>query len=394
MSLFQTPQLDREDSLVLDEIHRVRDELSDTLRTPRRWTGKLRRHNEARAIRGSNSIEGYNVDLDDAIAAVEDERPLSADEETFVEIMGYRLALGYVLATADDPTATIDHSTVRTMHYMMLSHDLSKSPGRYREREIFVHDEKTDEIAYIGPQGEDVNALMAEFVDPLGTTHSGDPFIDAAMAHLNLVMIHPFRDGNGRMARCLQTLVLARRGVTEPLFSSIEEWLGRNTDDYYKALSVVGQGAWHPENDASLWLKFCLRAHHMQGQTQLRRIQWAIRLGDEATQLIEDMGLPERTFDALYEAMVGLKVRRHRYVDSTQIDQRTATRDLTELSRAGLLVPRSQTRGRYYVAGDELRRRAMSARRGLPGLSDPCPGFIEALRARETPNPLAGNAPT
>ena len=103
MTLFQTPQLDLEDSLVLDEIHRVRDELSDTLRTPRRWTGKLRRHNEARAIRGSNSIEGYNVDLDDAIAAVEDERPLSADEETFVEIMGYRLALGYVLATADDP---------------------------------------------------------------------------------------------------------------------------------------------------------------------------------------------------------------------------------------------------------------------------------------------------
>jgi len=106
------------------------------------------------------------------------------------------------------------------------------------------------------------------------------------------------------------------------------------------------------------------------------------------------MGLPERTFDALYEAMVGLKVRRQRYVDSAQIDQRTATRDLTELSKAGLLVPRSQTRGRYYVAGDELRRRAMSARRGLPGLSDPCPGFIEALRARETPNPLAGNAPT
>src|SRR5664279_1085350 len=56
MTLFQTPQLDLEDSLVLDEIHRVRDELSDTLRTPRRWTGKLRRHNEARAIRGSNAL--------------------------------------------------------------------------------------------------------------------------------------------------------------------------------------------------------------------------------------------------------------------------------------------------------------------------------------------------
>jgi Fic family protein len=49
------------------------------------------------------------------------------------------------------------------------------------------------------------------------------------MAHLNLVMIHPFRDGNGRMARCLQSVVLAREGVLSPVFMSVEEYLGRNT---------------------------------------------------------------------------------------------------------------------------------------------------------------------
>ena len=46
--------------------------------------------------------------------------------------------------------------------------------------------------------------------------------IQAGMAHLNLVMIHPFRDGNGRMARCLQSLVLARGGILNPVFISIE----------------------------------------------------------------------------------------------------------------------------------------------------------------------------
>jgi Fic family protein len=49
------------------------------------------------------------------------------------------------------------------------------------------------------------------------------------MAHLNLVVIHPFRDGNGRMARALATLVLSRSDIGEPEFSSIEEWLGANT---------------------------------------------------------------------------------------------------------------------------------------------------------------------
>lgn len=59
--------------------------------------------------------------------------------------------------------------------------------------------------------------------------------IQAGMAHLNLVMIHPFRDGNGRMARCLQSLVLARGGILDPVFISIEEYLGRNTQRYYPA---------------------------------------------------------------------------------------------------------------------------------------------------------------
>jgi Fic family protein len=45
-------------------------------------------------------------------------------------------------------------------------------------------------------------------------------------------MIHPFRVGNGRMARALQTMVLAQDHVVEPTFSSIEEWLGSNTEEY------------------------------------------------------------------------------------------------------------------------------------------------------------------
>ena len=61
------------------------------------------------------------------------------------------------------------------------------------------------------------------------------------MAHLNLVMIHPFRDGNGRMARALATLVLTRSDIGEPEFSSIEEWLGANTEDYYSVLAHTGR---------------------------------------------------------------------------------------------------------------------------------------------------------
>jgi hypothetical protein len=67
---------------------------------------------------------------DDAVAALDDEEPLGADERTWAEIRGYRQALGYVLQMAHDPHFTVDTSAMRSMHYMMLAHDLTKSPGQ------------------------------------------------------------------------------------------------------------------------------------------------------------------------------------------------------------------------------------------------------------------------
>ena len=101
------------------------------------------------------------------------------------------------------------------------------------------------------------------------------------MAHLNLVMIHPFRDGNGRMARALATLVLTRSDIGEPEFSSIEEWLGANTEDYYSVLAHTGHGSWHPRADAAPVARFNLRAHHMQAQTIARRVNEAGATWDE-----------------------------------------------------------------------------------------------------------------
>lgn len=68
--------------------------------------------------------------------------------------------------------------------------------------------------------------------------------------------------------RALQTLVLAREGVVHPLFSSIEEWLGRNTQDYYAVLAHVGEGSWNPTNSALPWVRFCLKAHYQHRPTR------------------------------------------------------------------------------------------------------------------------------
>lgn len=378
--LFATPDPDLEDQQVIGEIHETRASLADYLRAPKRWNGLLRRTSTARAIQGSNTIEGYTVSDEDAVAAVDDEPPLSADEETWLEIIAYRRVLTYVLNVATEPGFVIDEAVLRSMHFMLLDHDLSKTPGRYRTKEIFVRDDKRGVNVYAGPDGDLVPELMRSLSASLSMPTADDPLVRGAMAHLNLVMIHPFRDGNGRMARALQTMVLAQDQVVEPTFSSIEEWLGNNTQDYYDVLAATGHGVWNPGNDATLWVKFNLRAHHMQAQTMRRRFDEAEIQWRKIDELVAQHRLNDRIGAALFDALIGLRVTRPSYVKLTELDERTATRDLVNAANTGLLEARGERRGRHYVAGGPLRQVQAELRAKRNPLADPYPTLVGEIR--------------
>lgn len=332
----------------------------------------------ARAVQGSNSIEGYNASLDDVVAAVENEPTLEAEEETQQALAGYRDAMTYVLQVATDNTLEVDEGLLKSLHFMMLKYDLKKNPGRWRPGPIFVHREATDEIVYEGPPSEEVPDLISEMLRELDS--GDDPVVvKAAMAHLNLAMIHPFSDGNGRMARCLQTLVLARERVVAPVFSSIEEFLGRNTESYYQVLEDVGAGAWHPEHDARPWVRFCLRAHYLQALTTMRRREEIESLWNACVELTERNRLPERCAAGLMDAALGIRIRRRVYRSSTEaatgeeVSDLTASRDLKSMVDADLVEAVGERRARYYLAGEPLTRlrEEMRAKRQPVSADDP-----------------------
>jgi hypothetical protein len=82
-------------------------------------------------------------------------------------------------------------------------------------------------------------------------------------------------------------MVLGQDQVVEPTFSSIEEYLGNNTQDYYDVLAATGRGSWQPTNDATLWAKFNNRAHHLRAQTMRRRFDEAETQWRKIDQLLE-----------------------------------------------------------------------------------------------------------
>jgi Fic family protein len=266
---------------------------------------------------------------------------------------------------------------------MMLKHDLAKSPGRWRPGYIGVRNDATGQIVYEAPDAELVPALIGAMLDSL--QHDSSPaLVRAAMVHLNLVMVHPFRDGNGRMARCLQTLVIARERINAPVFSSVEEYLGRNTQAYYDVLAEVGQGGWHPENDARPWLRFMLTAHYRQAKTHLRRIEEIERLYGQCLELAADHRLPDRCAAGLAEVALGLRLRRNSYRNVIEasageaISELTASRDLQAMVKAGLLTPRGETRGRYYVGSPSMLKVRDDIRAGRPPRDEYDPFVVAA----------------
>jgi Fic family protein len=358
--LFEPPALDAREREVIAEIDELRQRLRSRLYEPRRWTGSLRRVQFARAVQGSNSIEGYEAKLDDTLAIEMGEEALDASKETGLAIKGYRDAMTYVLQLAEEPRFRFEEQLIKSLHFMMTNYDLKNRPGRWRAGPIYVQKEQTGEIVYEGVDVDSLDALMRELVNYLESDGDIPIVIKAAMAHLNLVLIHPFRDGNGRMARCLQTLVLAREGIVSPVFSSIEEYLGQDTRSYYDILADVGAGSWQPTRNTRAWIRYVLTAHLRQAKTVLRRTKEIETVYLELERLVVRYRLPERTLEALFDAASGLRVRRavYRAILETQSDdpvsEQTATRDLQSLTNHGLLVAHGERRGRYYTAGPEL----------------------------------------
>lgn len=385
--LYTYRSLNMDERSILDRIAAMRSELKyAVVQEPRRWTGLLARMTRARALRASNSIEGINVSAEDALAAVDNEDPSEADKPTWQAVQGYHAAMDYILQRCRDPNFKFSVDVILAVHFMISQHDLDANPGNFRRGWVAVRNTQTNEVVHEGVDRELLEPLMDELVAGMNDDAGESLIVKAAMTHLNLTLLHPFSDGNGRTARCLQTAVLAHEGIQAPTFSSIEEYIGRNQQEYYDVLAEVGGGGWHPERDARPWIRFCITGHYRQAATLLRRLKEAQRTYIDLALEVASRKLPERTALGLLEAASGLKVRNASYRATTDVSNNVASRDLKALVDAKLLVPEGERRGRRYVASDLVKE--IAHRHRLPrGIPDPFEQTESASKPTEDNQP-------
>src|SRR5215218_822130 len=358
--IFRIPRMERPLLEKLDELEALRHTLEKGMQTRGRWMGSLRRQVRANSIESSISIEGFSVSPEEALALTSGRLVAEPGDENRQAVACYSRAMDHVGTMAVDPEFRWLDRVILDLHFDACYFQRDKDPGLWRPGPIGVTG-ADGSLEYRGPDAEEVPGLMDEVVAWLAEDDlQADVFVRAAMAHLNVISVHPFRDGNGRIARIVQSLVLARGGLGSPEFFSIEEYLGSHTREYYAVLRETQGGSYQPDRDATRWIAFCLDAHVAQAQRRLAQIEEAAARWQRLEDLVSQRGWPDRIVIALEQSLLG-GTDRSRYTDEAGISPATASADLRRLLDAGLVEQRGRARSISYVAAAELRGSATGA---------------------------------
>jgi Fic family protein len=203
---------------------------------------ELRKRNRVKTIQASLSVEGNTLSIDQITAIIENKRVLGPAKD-IAEVSN---AIE-VYERLDKLNPFLEKSFLAA--HQLLMKGLIQHAGKYRKSSVGIV--KGSQVAHIAPPASNVPFLMKELFDYL---KKDDELIliKSCVFHYEMEFIHPFSDGNGRMGRLWQTLLLMH---AYPLFEFLpfETLISKNQKQYYKALSASDK-----KGESTFFIEFML----------------------------------------------------------------------------------------------------------------------------------------
>ncbi|MFT5041596.1 MAG: Fic family protein [Hyphomicrobiaceae bacterium] len=208
-----------------------------------------------------------------------------------------------------------------------------------------------EKVHFQAPAAERIPQEMNAFLNAFNAKADIDPVLSAGLAHLWFVTIHPFDDGNGRIARTIADMALARSENSTQRFYSMSSQIRQERSSYYDVLERTQKGTL----DITPWMEWfvgCLGRAIEGAQATLGAVIAKARFWES----IADVGINERQRLVLNRLVDGFdgKLTSSKYAKLAKCSQDTAQRDMTSLVERGILV-RSAAGGRstsYHLAAE------------------------------------------
>jgi Fic family protein len=193
----------------------------------------------------------------------------------------------------------------------------------------------SERIHFEAPGADRLEFEMTRFLDWFNTPPSVDPVLKAGIAHFWFVTIHPFEDGNGRIARAVADLALARADGIKERFYSMSAQIESERREYYLALESAQRGSL----DITAWLQWflgCLHRALLRTEDALATVLRKAKQWDR----ISRHSVNERQRHVINRLLDGFdgKLASSKYARLAKCSSDTALRDIKELLELGILV--------------------------------------------------------
>lgn len=341
-------------------------EMIDTAVLVPAWEAKFREDALVRTVHFGTHVEGNDLTLaetekvvkqdpqrDESAGEVAARAGVTARDRDVQEVINYRDVMKYLdqlLAQMKD-----NQKYPYKLADMLQIHALSTEKmvpadqvGVLRSAQVVIRGLVKGEIVSRPPLSVEVPYQVEDFFVWLNSAEACDthPVIKSAVTHYELSRIHPFTEGNGRTARAMTLLILAREGIDAKRFFSIEEHFDKNIHDYYDAFVTVAKN----DGDMTTWVEFFTNALAIEMnkvKEKVKRLSMDNRLRGVVG---KQVSLSERQVSLVeyLENNETLTMNEARDV-LERVSDDTILRDLTDLMKKGVVKKVGKTKGAKYT---------------------------------------------
>lgn len=298
----------------------------------------------ARAVStyASTSIEGNPLPLTEVKKILKSKPGHIRDSEK--EVLNYNQALQDLNEKLEKGQVRLSLDLILGIQKQITEDLLPKfESGKLREKPVVVNDPRTRKVIYLPPDAKDVKKLMEDLIEFVSSNRNEiDPLILAGIFHKQMVIIHPFLDGNGRATRLATKILLAEMGLNTFNLFSFENYYNQNVTRYFQTVGEYGNYyELVDKTDFTPWLEYFTEGII----DELLRVQ----------KLLPEVGISPETQLKPYHLKILEFIKKKGFItdrDYAKLANRAkATRalDFQKLIKLGLIERKGKGKATYYI---------------------------------------------
>lgn len=310
---------------------------------------KFRADALVRSVHYGTHLEGNELSLSEAEKVVMGQNVIARSRDV-QEVINYRRVINFIgdWGVEKQIKREITEELILKLHMLTVEKILpEETSGVYRKKQVVIKNNQTGDVVFRPPLPIAISYQIMDLLEFVRNDTDIHPVLKSGIVHYEFVRIHPFVDGNGRVARALSTLILFSEGYDIRQFFSLEEYFDTDASRYYQSLQSVEQR----NGDMTDWLEYFSEGLAIE----LNKIKKRVENVSADTKIKEKLGgkpllLTERQMKLVeYIRETGYLQNQQFKTLFPMISEDAVLLDIKALIQAGLIKKTGVTKGAKYV---------------------------------------------